>query len=374
MKALLKSAIVASILLGACNYAQGGGRGTAAPQAWIDQPLEGSRFVLGDTISIQWHATGDDGVRLVDVHANGELLDTADALDGDFDPHDLLVEGLVDWVPAQAGEYLIQVEPTGPDDVVGTAAENRVHVYAEGGSVAGMVAEDLNRDGDAEDEGEGPLSGASVVIVDCGDKRSVVTGDGGAFAFTDLPLGSCVMDVYKEGWSFVGTFPAGLDFPIHFAPDPEAPIAFSVFLSPDATPTPTVTPTRTPPPVIVTPPVIPIATKVPTLPAPDTEDPPIPVIVSPKDGQILGCLENIVLRWKNVDDPSGIDVYQVELYVSHDNGGSWDGAGSWSMDTTALNVNQQTDCGLRYAWKVRARDNAGNIGGWAITTFAIGID
>jgi hypothetical protein len=126
--------------------------------------------------------------------------------------------------------------------------------------------------------------------------------------------------------------------------------------------------------MIATLPVLPPATNVPTLPAPDTQPPPIPVIASPKDGQMLGCLQDIVLDWKGVNDPSGIDVYQVELYVSHDNGGSWDGAGSWGVDNTALNVNQQTECGLLYLWKVRARDNAGNTGGWAMTTFAIGID
>jgi hypothetical protein len=374
MKAVLRFAIAASVLLGACNLARGDGQGAAAPQAWIDQPLEGSRFLLGDTIPVQWHASGDDGVRRIDVRVNGALFDTADALEGDLDPDALLVQGQVAWIPEQAGEFLIQVEPTGPDDVVGTAAENRVQVFAEGGSVSGRVSEDLNRDGDAEDEGEGPLEGANVVVVYCGDKRSLRTGEDGRFEFTDLPLGRCTMDVYKDGWSFVGTYPAGLDFPIQFSPDPQSPIAFRVFLSPDATPTPTLAPTRTPPPMIATLPVLPPATNVPTLPAPDTQPPPIPTISSPKDGVMLGCLQDVVLRWKAVSDASGIDLYHVELYVSHNNGKSWDGAGSWSLETTSLNVNQQTDCGLMYSWKVQARDNAGNTGGWAITTFAIGID
>lgn len=47
---------------------------------------------------------------------------------------------------------------------------------------------------------------------------------------------------------------------------------------------------------------------------------------------------------------------------------------TWSLETTALNVNQQTDRGLMYSWKVRARDNAGDFGGWAIATFGLGID
>lgn len=377
MKVLARILFTASLLLGACNYAPGGG--PAAPQAWIDQPLEGSRFLLGDTIPIQWHATGDDGVRRIDVRVNGELFDTADTLDGDFDAYAFLVQGQVDWTPAQAGEYLIQVEPTGPDDVVGAAAENRVQVFAEGGAVSGRVSEDLNRDGDAEDAGEGPLQGANVVVVDCGDKRSLRTGPDGRFAFDDLPLGRCRMDVYREGWSFTGSFPVGLELPIHFSPDPEAPIAFSVFLSPDATPTPTVTPTPTPtatrPIVTVGPPPKPQATSTPVKPAPDTQPPPIPTIIGPSGSQILGCLDSIVLRWKAVTDASGIDVYQVQLYESHDNGNTWDGAGSWNLDQfTQLDVSSQTDCGLLYQWKVRARDNAGNASGWGIAVFGIGID
>lgn len=377
MKALARILFTASLLLGACNYAPGGG--PASPQAWIDQPLEGSHFLLSDTVPIQWHATGDDGVRRIDVRVNGELIDTADTLDGDFDACAFLVQGQVDWTPAQAGEYLIQIEPTGPDDVVGAAAENRVQVFAEGGAVSGRVSEDLNRDGDAEDAGEGPLQGANVVVADCGDKRSLRTGPDGRFEFDDLPLGLCRMDVYKEGWSFTGSFPVGLELPIHFSPDPEEPIAFSVFLSPDATPTPTVTPTPTPtamrPIVTVGPPPKPQATSTPVKPAPDTQPPPIPTIIGPSGSQILGCLDSIVLRWKAVTDASGIDVYQVQLYESHDNGSTWDGAGSWNLDQfTQLDVSSQTDCGLLYQWKVRARDNAGNAGGWGIAVFGIGID
>jgi hypothetical protein len=181
-----------------------------------------------------------------------------------------------------------------------------------------------------------------------------------------------VMDFSKTGWRMVGTFPADIDLPIHVSPALD-PVIFSVFLAPVATPTPTPTATRAI--VTVGPTPKPPATSTPTKSAPDTQPPPIPTIISPSGGQILGCLDDIVLRWNAVTDASGIDVYQVELYVSHNNGGSWSGAGSWSLDQfTNLDVSSQTECGLLYLWKVRARDNADNAGGWGMTTFGIGID
>ena len=85
MKALLRILFAASILLGSCNFAPGGG-GPAAPQAWIDQPLEGSRFLLGDTISIQWHATGDDGVCQRPLPRAGAVSAPAGALRSGADP------------------------------------------------------------------------------------------------------------------------------------------------------------------------------------------------------------------------------------------------------------------------------------------------
>jgi len=377
MKTGVAFALAAGLLLAACNYQDGGG---AIPQAWIDQPLEGSQFLLGDTIPIQWHASGDRGLRRVEVHANGEVLDVVDALEGDLDPDLVLAQGELDWTPAEAGEYLIQVLPTGPDDAEGAAAENRVQVFAEGGTVAGMVAKDLNLDGDSDDEGEGPLEGATVVVVYCGDKRSVSTTAGGSFEFTDLPLGSCVLDAYKDGWFFAGTFPAGLDFPIHFSPDPEAPIAFTVYLSQEATPTPTASPTATPTAtrialVTTAPPVLPPETKIPTLPAPDNQPPPAPAIISPKDSVVLGCLTDIVLLWHAVEDASGIDTYDVALAISYNNGASWSGVGDFALEFTTIQINDQTDCGNLYRWRVRARDNAGNTGPWsAWERFGIGID
>jgi len=380
MKHTIPWLLVAAWTFAACNYPAPGADGAsaeAAPRAWIDRPLEGSEFLLGETVAIQWHASGDDGVRRVEVRVNGEILSTAD----DLDPDLILADGESEWIPADAGEYLIQVVATGPDDAEGSPAENRVTVFAEGGSIAGAVYADLNQDGDAEDAGEGPLQGATVVVADCGEKRSLVTQADGAFAFTDLPRESCVMDVYRDSWFFSGTFPAGIDFPIHFEPNPGDPISLAVFLAPLPTPTPTATRkptatatptrTRTPIPVITTVPVQPVVT---TIAPPDNQAPPAPVIIGPKEGILLECIGPVVLSWNSVSDPSGIDIYQVRLDISYDNGATWSGVATWELDSfTSLGVEDQTDCGNLYRWRVRARDNAGNWGPYSTATFGIAL-
>jgi len=366
-----------ALLLAACNYgASGQDGGGAAARAWIDRPLDEAEYLIGEAIPIRWHAASDAGLLEVEVRINGETIDLADNLD----PYLVIVTDEFDWTPPGAGEYLLEVIPTDSNDLVGATAEKRFTVI-EGAVIAGAVYSDLNADGDAHDEGEGSLTGVSVVIIECGDKLSARTEGNGHFRFEAVPPGVCRMDFIKTGWRVTGTFPAGLDLPIHIHTMSFHETWFSVFMTPDTTPTPspTPTPTQTPTPtrmiVTVGPSPKPGATPTPTKPAPDTQDPPIPTIISPKDGVMLGCLDSIVLRWNPVTDASGIDVYQVQLSVSHNNGASWSGVGSWDLDQfTQLDVSSQTDCGLLYLWKVRARDNAGNASGWGMTTFAIGID
>ncbi|TFH38048.1 MAG: hypothetical protein E4G99_00665, partial [Anaerolineales bacterium] len=197
MKHAMRWFFVAALGLAGCNFPTRGGDGghAAGPQAWIDRPLEGSGFLLGDTVPIVWHASGDDGLRRVEVQVNGETMDVVDALQGDLDPDLFLVEGEFVWTPDEAGEYLLQIVPTGPDDAEGAPAENRITVFADGGSIAGAVYADLNEDEDADDPGEGPLEGVTVILVECTEKLSLITTANGGFRFENLPFGTdCRMD------------------------------------------------------------------------------------------------------------------------------------------------------------------------------------
>jgi hypothetical protein len=364
-------------LLSGCNYPSATasvtshevtpGNPSSGLQAWIDRPLEGSRFTLGQEIPIRWHAADSAHVVRVAIRINGETFLLVD----DLDTAAKLVSEEVMWTPSTPGEYLIEVIPEGLGGAAGVAAQKRITVLAAGGVVHGAVQADLNQDEDADDPGEGPLAGVTVILVECTEKQSVVTDEEGHFRFESLPLDSdCRMDFTKHDWHTTGTFPAGLDLPIHVYPR-EEPTAFIVFMSPLATstPTPTVTltptrvrtktPTRTPLPVVPT--KRPTSTSTPGLPPADNDGPPAPAIVGPTGGATLACSASVVLDWKEPYDPSGIANYRVRLQVNPGTG--WADVKIWDPVTaTQVGANSETTCGGFYRWRIFARDRAGNQG------------
>lgn len=111
-----------------------------------------------------------------------------------------------------------------------------------GGVVQGVVYTDSNGNG-VNDPGEGPLAGVAVDLSGCGANAQQMTGPDGAFAFTGLPAGSCLVQVSKAGWGYSGSFPS-VGYPIPVASDPNKPTAFSIFMASmmDAIPTETPTP------------------------------------------------------------------------------------------------------------------------------------
>jgi hypothetical protein len=359
------------VLLAGCNKPSSSPAATASYasadsypaglSAWIDRPLDRNEYALGDSIPIRWHAANTGGIKEVEIRINGEVWQVSK----NPDPERRLVTDEVEWNPTEAGEYLIQAIPYGSAGNAGPAADKRITVLAEGGTVEGAVFADLNQDEDADDPGEGPLEGVTVVLAECTEKLSLITAADGAFRFDGLPFGTdCRMDFDKHGWLTTGTFPVAIDLPIHVSPRIE-PAVFSVFMSPMATPTPTPSPTPT---VTLTPTVTrtPLPTKT---PIPDHDPPPKAFIISPKS-ELVGCLTDIVLRWSEVEDPSGIDYYEVTLRV--DTGGAnFVSVGTWNVSGTSLNVNAQTDCGSTYGWYVRARDKAGNWGAFDYALFGI---
>lgn len=146
-----------------------------------------------------------------------------------------------------------------------------------------------------------------------------------------------------------------------------------------ATETTQPTPTDTPQPptwtntVVVKPPTR-TPTRTPKPPTPDTFGPPKPEVIYPKDNVIVACPGKVLLQWEAPNDPSGIASYQVELYISHNNGASWQMIKKWTAITAKeLDVKNETDCGNMYAWKIFARDGAGNLGAYELVQFRTGL-
>ncbi len=97
---------------------------STGPRVWIDHPLAGSQFQLGQRVTIRWHASAADGVRQAEVRVNGERLVQAE----DFDHAAQIVTQRHQWTPPAAGEYVIEVTGTGTDGAAGAAARKRVTV------------------------------------------------------------------------------------------------------------------------------------------------------------------------------------------------------------------------------------------------------
>ena len=99
----------------------------AGPHVWIDHPLSGSQFRLGQSVTIRWHASAAGGIRQVALHVNGERV----ALAEDFDHAAQIVTERHEWTPPAPGEYLIEVTGSGADGAAGAAARKRITVAGE---------------------------------------------------------------------------------------------------------------------------------------------------------------------------------------------------------------------------------------------------
>ncbi|MBI9050438.1 MAG: hypothetical protein JEZ00_13535 [Anaerolineaceae bacterium] len=133
---------------------------------------------------------------------------------------------------------------------------------------------------------------------------------------------------------------------------------------PTETPTPTFTdtPTFTPTPTIYNPPP---ATYTPTtkVESADYDEPPAPVPAVPANGVNLSCRSTQTLAWLPVSDPSGIQGYYVSV-EKVSGGGDWVNEGSYGP-ISGKQMDISVDCGIKYRWRVMAKDGAGNSGNWS---------
>lgn len=308
-------------------------------RAWIDHPLEGSEFALGQAIAIRWHASAPGGVSHVEVRANGERV----ALAQDFDHSAQIVTERHEWTPTQPGEYLIEVIATGPGGVGGATAENRIRVAGQD-----MVAGPVTQATPTTTPQAGGTPGPSPTGVSPAPTASATAGT--------APTASPASAIKTPA-------PAA-------SPTTVAPTRTPIVPPPTSTSTPLL-PTATPVPHTSTPSPVP-PTPTPT-PLPDTQGPSAPNIVGPKGKVELSCSQDVILDWEAPPDPSGIANYRVRLQIT--SGSEWADVEVWDpVIDTQVNANAETTCGGIYRWRVLARDGAGNSGevsGWAEFSVAL---
>lgn len=102
----------------------------------------------------------------------------------------------------------------------------------------------------------------------------------------------------------------------------------------------------------------------------DREGPPAPSLVAPKDGEQIPCPSGeatvVPFRWEPVDDPSGIDVYEVQIepVVSETPIGTPPSPLRFGTGDPSAEV--ELPCGWDYRWRVQATDGAENPGEWSL--------
>jgi Ig-like domain-containing protein/SdrD B-like protein len=98
------------------------------------------------------------------------------------------------------------------------------------GDIGGAVFADQNGNG-LQDSSEGPLEGVLVTLKGCGPNATQTTATDGTFQFTNVPAGSCTLEVSKVGWMFSGSSP-NLGYPLPVASNPSLPTNVGILMAP----------------------------------------------------------------------------------------------------------------------------------------------
>ncbi len=210
----------------------------AGPQTWFDAPLPNSVCYPPSPCQIVAHGSDPGGISQFELSVNGSVAATI--------PSPSTSQSLVTlnyaWTPPKAGSYTLSLRArnnqgnwSGKASTIVVVNPPTAQATTSGGEVKGVVYADTNGNGNIEGN-EGPLGGVTVELSDCGAPLTQVTATDGKFDFTNLPAGTCHVQVSKPGWVYSGSFPL-LSYPMPASSDPNLPTAFSMYMAP-ATPTP----------------------------------------------------------------------------------------------------------------------------------------
>lgn len=330
-------------LLGACG-SSGDAPGSGV-FVWIDVPVSGVNYQMGETIMIEGHATSSKGIARVEIWVNGLLIQTLSNLSVNGD----LAYFTYSWVPTDPGEYTIlsvsidsggvTSEPDTTKIYVGEFVPTLVETVTPVVSVTPVYTEVVT-------ETPTPVLGAVVQFwaeppeIQAGactnirwhleNVQQVVFG--GTEQLLDGSYQDCLCSTQR--YTLIVTHLDGS----------QENRTLDVYVSGSC-----VTPT--------------VQSATPTTPA-DTTPPPAPSPAVPQSGLTIACKASQTLAWLPVDDPSGIASYRVAVQ-RHSGDNNWQPVNGSPFDTGTKNINVPVECGWYYRWRVNARDGAGNIGPWS---------
>jgi len=308
-----------------------GGEAAGRPnRAWIDVPVDGLRFDLGQIVQIEGHVAGPAGTTQVQVLVDGLSLGSVDVA---------VTEGAVaaftyNWTPPSTGEFLLQVAPTTADGQAG--ATDTTHV---------IVVE--------------PVTPTPTVTSSPTASPSPTPPPGAEVEFwvdpPEIAAGGCA----RLNWRVRDASRVRLG-----STDVSAEGHYDACLCNDNAFTLTVTnldgtEQQRRVEIRVTGECV-----TPTTP-PDVSPPAAPALAVPADGLSIACKASQNLVWLPVDDPSGVAEYRLQVQ-RHSGDNNWqDVAGSVFTGIDDKQRSISVECGWYYRWRVRAVDGAGNVGPWS---------
>jgi hypothetical protein len=340
------------------------------PRAWIDFPLDGSKYFPDTTVTVTCHAFAREGVAEVQLAVNGQAY----RIGQPAQPGEQFVEIEMEWLATEPGDYLLSVTAFS----MAGETSNPAHVTV---TVVGKVPEFLLTPTEIRTEvplTETPVAPTTAPPAPTGTPRPPIatppppTGTArpptatppppppNIVSFTANPPSIDAGQCSRLSWAVEGAISA-----VYL--DTEG---VSDHDSRDRCPTTTTTYTlravgpggeRTANATVEV--TRPSPTPIPPSPTPipDTQGPPAPSLVSPTGGQGVGC-GDVTLRWNPVSDPSGIGMYYVKVEKVT---GSYK-SGAWNTTATQLVIPVAWfECGQSYRWSVAAEDGLGNMGPWS---------
>jgi len=342
MKNLRIAFLFAVLLLAGCRS------GSAGTHVWIDVPIHNLHLTDTQPIKIEGHAASPEGVSLVEVWVNGDLVESITPTTTST----TMTTFETTFTPTSPGEYVIQVIATGSDE---TASTPDTAVVQIGELVVAVPVEDeitptptpvitltptpTQTPTEVVDD---PTETPVPVINYWADPTDITAGGCTTlyweitnvsrveFGGTDQELSGSAYDCMCESQTY----------PLRVTYQDGTQETFRVTINVTGT----------------------CATDT---PIPDTTPPDPPTLLKPVNGSTLTCTSSTILRWEAASDPSGIDEYQVQV-ERHAGDNNWQTvSGSVFTGIEGLEKPLSIWCGWTYRWRVRAIDGQSNVGDWS---------